>query len=83
MKGPPKLVGQACSGARPERTPIFGLFRNDAVIEHFGGAVSGGTDDLAVAKLAAAGIDGINPIEKAARMDIFAFHEKAMRGLPS
>ena len=39
------LVQQACSGMRPERTPIFDLLLNDAVIQHFAGHPFDGIDD--------------------------------------
>jgi hypothetical protein len=40
-----KLVAEACRGIRPVRTPIFDLFRNTAVIEHFAGHPLDGSAD--------------------------------------
>ena len=40
-----KLVSEACRGIRPEHTPIFDLFRNTAVIEHFAGRPLDGSAD--------------------------------------
>jgi hypothetical protein len=45
MKNSTHLVQQACAGMRPERTPIFDLLLNDAVIEHFAGKPFDGIDD--------------------------------------
>ena len=59
MKRSRRLLDEVCRGERPERTPIFDLYRNDAVIEHFAGAPLDGRDDLARATRAAAnGLDG-------------------------
>ncbi|MHB1457508.1 MAG: uroporphyrinogen decarboxylase family protein [Armatimonadota bacterium] len=40
-----KLIQDSCSGIRKERTPIFDLLLNDAVIEHFSRMRLDGTDD--------------------------------------
>jgi hypothetical protein len=40
-----KLVAEACQGIRPRHTPIFDLFRNTAVIEHFAGHPLDGSAD--------------------------------------
>jgi len=48
MKDSGELVSKALSGIRPPRTPIFDLFTNDAVIEHFAGRSLDGADDEAV-----------------------------------
>ena len=53
MKESTKLTYQACEGLRPERTPIYDLLTNDAVIEHFGGHPLDGIDDQKTAILAA------------------------------
>ena len=37
IKDSGKLIADACRGVRPARTPIFDIFVNDAVIEHFAG----------------------------------------------
>lgn len=48
-----KLTYQACQGTRPERTPIYDLLTNDAVIEYFGGHPLDGTHDQETAIIAA------------------------------
>ena len=45
MKGSWELVAEALLGIRPERTPIFDAFTNDAVIEHFSQMRLDGADD--------------------------------------
>jgi hypothetical protein len=45
LKGSYKLIEDACRGIRPERTPIFDLLRNTAVIEYYGGHALDGVDD--------------------------------------
>ena len=45
MIGSRRLIEQACDGIRPERTPIFDLLLNDAVIEHFAGRPFDGAHD--------------------------------------
>ena len=45
MENSRALIMQACSGIRPERTPIFDLLLNDAVISHFAGQGFDGVDD--------------------------------------
>jgi hypothetical protein len=63
MKDSLKLIEQACNGIRPERTPIFDLYRNDRVIEHFAGRRLDGSDNENTAILAAAnGLDGTRQI---------------------
>jgi hypothetical protein len=59
MKGSGALVEQACRGGRPYRTPIFDIFQNDAVIEHFAGAPLDGTRDAQImARAAGRALDG-------------------------
>ncbi|MHB0998075.1 MAG: uroporphyrinogen decarboxylase family protein [Armatimonadota bacterium] len=59
MKESAKLISDACKGIRPERTPIFDLLLNDAVIEHFSGMKLDGTDDTKVSMAAIANaLDG-------------------------
>jgi len=59
MKDSLSLIDQACRGVRPGRTPIFDIFQNDAVIEHFGGRKLDGTADAEIMVAAAgAGLDG-------------------------
>ncbi|HUW34626.1 MAG TPA: uroporphyrinogen decarboxylase family protein [Planctomycetota bacterium] len=53
MNGSSKLVYDACRGARPDRTPVFDILCNDAVVEHFAGRPFDGTDDEAIAFAAA------------------------------
>lgn len=48
-----KRVHDACRGTRPDRTPIFDLLLNDAVIEHFAGLPLDGTADEQTVLLAA------------------------------
>jgi len=58
MHGSRDIVEQALAGIMPQRTPIFDLFANDAVVEHFAGVALTGDDDEAVVKAAAArGLD--------------------------
>ena len=45
MKESKRLIDQALEGIRPERTPIFDLLCNDAVIEHFAGRAFDGLCD--------------------------------------
>ncbi|HEY3289270.1 MAG TPA: hypothetical protein VGK87_03995, partial [Anaerolineae bacterium] len=45
MRDSTHLVNQACAGIKPDRTPIFDLLLNDAVIEHFAGKPLDGSDD--------------------------------------
>ena len=55
IKDSGKLIADACRGIRPARTPIFDIFVNDAVIEHFAGRpFLGGALDEETAALAAA-----------------------------
>jgi uroporphyrinogen decarboxylase len=54
-----KLIEDVCRGIRPERTPIFDLLLNDAVIEHFAGRpLDGKADEETVILAAANGLDG-------------------------
>ncbi len=48
MQDSARLMAEACRGERPERTPIFDILVNDAIIAHFAGAPLDGTDDLSV-----------------------------------
>jgi hypothetical protein len=41
-----KLITQAISGEKPNRTPIFDLLLHDGIIAHFGGKELDGSDDL-------------------------------------
>lgn len=63
MQNSHELIRQALAGIRPQRTPIFDILTNDAVIEHFTGHPLDGTDDLSVV-IAAAGntLDGTRSI---------------------
>ena len=59
MKESKQLIDQALEGIRPERTPIFDLLCNDAVIEHFAGRPFDGVSDRETAILAAShALDG-------------------------
>jgi len=49
MENSRKLVEAAFRGERPERTPIFDLILNDAVVERFAGRPLDGSDDRSVA----------------------------------
>ncbi len=53
MKDSRQLVNQACAGVRPERTPIFDLLANDAVVEHFAGRPLDGSADFHTMLMAA------------------------------
>lgn len=54
-----ELIEKAFDGVRPQRTPIFDLLCNDAVVEHFAGATLDGTNDQQIVKDAAANaLDG-------------------------
>ena len=53
MRESRSIVEQSLAGRAPQRTPIFDLFANDAVVEHFAGADLDGVDDEAVVKAAA------------------------------
>ena len=58
MRDSRMIIEQSLAGKAPQRPPVFDLFANDAVIEHFGGAALDGTDDEVVVKAAAAnGLD--------------------------
>lgn len=53
------LIGAALAGKRGARTPIFDLFSNDAVIEHFAaGRLDGTNDRSTVIKALSCGVDG-------------------------
>lgn len=59
MQNSVQLVEQACAGIRPERTPIFDLLLNDAVIEHFAGQPFDGMHDEDISMRAvSAALDG-------------------------
>ena len=45
MQDSKRLIADACKGIRPERTPIFDLLLNDAVIERFAGRPLDGSAD--------------------------------------
>ncbi len=63
MKGSTALIVEACRGRRPARTPIFDIFQNDAVVEHWSGRRLDGSDDAAVMAAAAArALDGTRHI---------------------
>jgi hypothetical protein len=63
MKNSRKLIEQVCAGEIPERTPIFDLLCNDAVVAHYAGEPLNGDNDMAK-MLAAAGraLDGTRSI---------------------
>ena len=52
MQDSKRLIADACKGGRPERTPIFDLLLNDAVIEHFAGRPLDGSADKETVLLA-------------------------------
>jgi hypothetical protein len=59
MKDSIRLIEHCCRGSRPARTPIFDIFQNDAVIEHYAGRTLDGTHDAEVMAAAAGrGLDG-------------------------
>ena len=59
MRDSIRLVEQACEGIRPERTPIFDLLLNDAVIEHFAGQPFDGAHDEEISiRAVSRGLDG-------------------------
>ncbi len=63
MKGSIALVEQACRGSRPARVPLFDIYQNDAVIEHFAGArLDGSRDAELMARAAGRGLDGTRHI---------------------
>ena len=64
-----QLIDQALAGVRGERTPIFDLLCNRAVIEHFAGEPLGGPDDQGLVHRAAGrALDGTRwlPVPKPA-----------------
>ncbi len=63
MNGSIALIEQSCRGVRPSRAPIFDIFQNDAVIEHYSGRRLDGTDDAAIMAAAAGqALDGTRHI---------------------
>jgi hypothetical protein len=59
MKNSKKLIDDACRGVRPERTPIFDLLANDAVLEHFGEhSLDGSADEETVLRAMSCALDG-------------------------
>jgi hypothetical protein len=63
MKDSLSIIAQACRGERPRRAPIFDIFQNDAVIEHYSGMrLDGSADAEAMIKSAAAALDGTRHI---------------------
>ncbi|MGA2973716.1 MAG: uroporphyrinogen decarboxylase family protein [Spirochaetia bacterium] len=59
MKESQALIGQACRGIRPPRTPLFDIFQNDAVIEHWSRMrLDGAADAEAMIAAAANALDG-------------------------
>ena len=63
MKGSIALIEKACRGARPARVPIFDIFQNDAVIEHYSGRkLDGSRDAEAMAAAAGQALDGTRHI---------------------
>lgn len=63
MNASRKLIETALNGEMPERTPIFDLLANDAVIEHFADARLDGTnDEVAVKQAAGRALDGTRAI---------------------
>ncbi|MBW2049354.1 MAG: hypothetical protein JRJ09_12630 [Deltaproteobacteria bacterium] len=63
MKDSRDLIEKAFSGVRPERTPLFDLLANDAVIEYFADCSLEGMDDqVAVVQAAGNALDGTRSI---------------------
>lgn len=63
MKESLAIIDQSCRGVRPTRIPIFDVFQNDAVVEHYSGMKLDGTADAdAMAAAAAAALDGTRHI---------------------
>jgi len=63
MKDSSELIQNALTGICPKRTPIFDLFANDAVFEHFAHRRLDGTDDeTVVIEAADNGLDGTRAI---------------------
>lgn len=59
MRDSRRLIEEAFDGIRPERTPIFDIFTNDAVVQHFSGlALDGRDDELACVTAAGSALDG-------------------------
>ena len=59
-----KLVAEACRGIRPARTPLFDLFRNTAVIEHFAGhPLDGSADWDTVMRATGNALDGFRSLD--------------------
>lgn len=59
MKESHALINLACRGIRPPRTPLFDIFQNDAVIEHWSRMrLDGAADAEAMIAAAAAALDG-------------------------
>jgi hypothetical protein len=57
------IIDQSCRGSRPSRTPIFDIFQNDAVVEHYSGRkLDGASDADAMIEAAAAALDGTRHI---------------------
>ena len=66
------LIAQACAGQRPERTPIFDLLCNDAVVAHFAGEPLNGTDDLAkMFRAAGRALDGTRAADVALHDNLY------------
>jgi len=84
MKNSIERIRAVMNGELPDRAPMFDLLRNTAVIEHFTGETltvengaelvslfhSDGNLNPILDDLVAAGIDGLNPIEILAGMDV-------------
>lgn len=90
MKNSIERIRAVMNGELPDRAPMFDLLRNTAVIEHFTGETltvengaelvslfhSDGNLNPILDDLVAAGIDGLNPIEILAGMDVGEIHRR-------
>jgi hypothetical protein len=64
LKGSRQRIEDVCRGRRPDRTPIFDLLRNTAVIEHYGGHALDGVDDWQTVWCAAGNaLDGTRSVD--------------------
>jgi hypothetical protein len=58
-----QLIRTALQGRRPARTPIYDIFTNDAVIEHFGAArLDGSADEEVVMRAIGRALDGTREV---------------------
>ncbi len=58
MEDSHQLIERSCFGVKPDRPPIFDIFCNDAVVEHFAGRRPCAGDTNTMIAAAAAGLDG-------------------------